>query len=184
MSFLHIDMTQVVEILPRVWQGSAYSTYSISWLLMSWRRKEPDEMISFFWAPMNEASYHFSTESGLYVDACKHIYMCWLVCVSVCVCGGGGGGGGGGGTWLQIALVLRLPCTSLSIMHVQCNAVLTRSILSSPMRVRCGVSVAILRFDLISVAVITVPIVVSCKLDCVMEALDCMYIHVVCWIHT
>ena len=157
---------------------------------MSWRRKEPDEMISFFWAPMNEASYHFSTESGLYVDACKHIYMCCLdtcvyqwvgVCVCVCV---GGGGGGGGGAWLQIALVLRLPCTSLSIMHVQCDAVLTWSIFSSPMRVRCGVSAAILRFDLISVAVITVPIVVPCKLDCVMEALDCMYMHVVCWIHT
>ena len=40
-SFLHIDMTQVVEILPQVRQEPTYSTQSISWLLMSWRRKEP-----------------------------------------------------------------------------------------------------------------------------------------------
>ena len=40
MSFLHVDKTQVVEIPPRVRQGHAHSTKSISWLLMSWRRKE------------------------------------------------------------------------------------------------------------------------------------------------
>ena len=38
MSFLHIDATQVVEILPQIRQKPAYSTWSISWLLMSWRR--------------------------------------------------------------------------------------------------------------------------------------------------
>ena len=41
MSFLHMDMTQVVEILPQVRQGPTHSAKSISWLLMSWRRKEP-----------------------------------------------------------------------------------------------------------------------------------------------
>ena len=41
MSFLHTNKTQVVEIPPRVRQGPAYFTSSISWLLMSWRRKEP-----------------------------------------------------------------------------------------------------------------------------------------------
>ena len=41
MSFLHADKTQVVEIPPRVRQGPVYSTLPISWLLMSWRRKEP-----------------------------------------------------------------------------------------------------------------------------------------------
>ena len=41
MSFLHTNKTQVVEIPPLVRQGPAYYTKSISWLLMSWRRKEP-----------------------------------------------------------------------------------------------------------------------------------------------
>ena len=41
MSFLHTNKTQVVEIPHRVRQGTAYSTWSISWLLMSWQRKEP-----------------------------------------------------------------------------------------------------------------------------------------------
>ena len=40
MSFLHIDITQAVEIIPQVRQELAYSTPSISWVLMSWR-KEP-----------------------------------------------------------------------------------------------------------------------------------------------
>ena len=39
-SFLHIDMTQVVEIFSKVRQGSTYPTWSISWLLVSWCRKE------------------------------------------------------------------------------------------------------------------------------------------------
>ena len=41
MSFPQIGMSHVVEILPQVRQGTTYSTYSISWLLMSWRRNEP-----------------------------------------------------------------------------------------------------------------------------------------------
>ena len=40
-SFLHIDMTQVLKILPQVRPEPMYSTWSISWLLMSWRHKEP-----------------------------------------------------------------------------------------------------------------------------------------------
>ena len=40
-SFLHISMIQVVEILPQVIPGHTYSTKSISWLLMPWRRKGP-----------------------------------------------------------------------------------------------------------------------------------------------
>ena len=38
-SFLHIDMTQVVEILPQVGQERTYSTQLISWVPMSWRGK-------------------------------------------------------------------------------------------------------------------------------------------------
>ena len=49
MSFLHIDMTQVVEILPQIRQGPTYSTQSISWLLMSWRRKEPGHQQPWYW---------------------------------------------------------------------------------------------------------------------------------------
>ena len=41
MSLLRIDMTQVPKSLSQVRPGPAYSTQSISWLLMSWRRKEP-----------------------------------------------------------------------------------------------------------------------------------------------
>ena len=38
-SFLHTDMTQVVEILPRIRQEFTNSTESISWVLMFWRRR-------------------------------------------------------------------------------------------------------------------------------------------------
>ena len=41
MLFFHIDMTRLVEIFPQVGQELAYSTSSKSWVLMSWRRKEP-----------------------------------------------------------------------------------------------------------------------------------------------
>ena len=40
MSLPHIELTPVAEILPRVRQGSTYSRQSISWLLMTWQRKE------------------------------------------------------------------------------------------------------------------------------------------------
>ena len=49
MSFLHINKTQVVEIPPRVRQGAAYSTKSISWLLMSWGHKEPGHQQPWYW---------------------------------------------------------------------------------------------------------------------------------------
>ena len=45
MSFLHIYKTQVAEIPPRVRQGPAYSTWSISWLLMSWRRNHDIDIV-------------------------------------------------------------------------------------------------------------------------------------------
>ena len=41
MSFLHIDWTQVLKILPQVSKGPTYSTQSISCLMISWWRKEP-----------------------------------------------------------------------------------------------------------------------------------------------
>ena len=47
MSYLHTNKTHVVEIPPRV--RPAYSTQSISWLLMSWRRKEPGHQQPWFW---------------------------------------------------------------------------------------------------------------------------------------
>ena len=40
-SFLRIDTTRVVERFPQVRQGPTYFTMSISWSLMTWRRKEP-----------------------------------------------------------------------------------------------------------------------------------------------
>ena len=49
MSLLHIDMTQVLKILPQVRPGPTYSTKSISWLLMSWRRKEPGHQQPWYW---------------------------------------------------------------------------------------------------------------------------------------
>ena len=54
MSFLHTDKTQVVEIPPWVRQGPAYSTQSISWLLMSWRRKEPGHQQPWYWPSWTE----------------------------------------------------------------------------------------------------------------------------------
>ena len=41
MSFLHMDKTQVVEILLHVRQEITYSTLSVSWVLLSWQCKEP-----------------------------------------------------------------------------------------------------------------------------------------------
>ena len=49
MSVLHIDSTQVLKILPQVRPGPIYSTQSISWLLMSWRRKEPGHQQPWYW---------------------------------------------------------------------------------------------------------------------------------------
>ena len=48
-SFLRIDMTQVLKILPQVREGPIYSVYSISWLLMTWRRKEPGHQQPWYW---------------------------------------------------------------------------------------------------------------------------------------
>ena len=49
MTFLRTYKTQVVEIPARVRQGPAYTTKSISWLLMSWRRKEPGHQQPWYW---------------------------------------------------------------------------------------------------------------------------------------
>ena len=48
-SFLHTDMTQVVETLLHVRQDHTYSTKSISWVLMSWRHKEPGNQQQWYW---------------------------------------------------------------------------------------------------------------------------------------
>ena len=49
MSLLHIDLAQVLKFLPQVRPGLIYSTWSISWLLMSWRRKEPGHQQPWYW---------------------------------------------------------------------------------------------------------------------------------------
>ena len=49
LSILHTDMTQVVEILSHLRQELVYSTWSISWALMSWRRKEPGHQQPWYW---------------------------------------------------------------------------------------------------------------------------------------
>ena len=54
MSFLHIDLTQVLKILPQVREGPTYSIYSISWLLMSWWRKEPGHQQPWHWCSQTE----------------------------------------------------------------------------------------------------------------------------------
>ena len=48
-SFLKIETTQVVEILPQIRQEPTNSTWSITWLLMSWRRKEPGHQQPWYW---------------------------------------------------------------------------------------------------------------------------------------
>ena len=54
MSFLHIDVTQVLKILLQVRQGPTYSIQSISWLLMYWRRKEPGHQQQWYWPSSTE----------------------------------------------------------------------------------------------------------------------------------
>ena len=53
-SFLHIAMTQVVEILPQVRQELIYSTQSIhvSWVLMFWWHKEPGHQQPWYSKPV------------------------------------------------------------------------------------------------------------------------------------
>ena len=48
-SLLHTDMTQVVKILLYGRQEFTYSTYSILWVLRSWRRKEPGRYQPCYW---------------------------------------------------------------------------------------------------------------------------------------
>ena len=48
-SFLHIDVSEVFEILPQIRQEFIYSTKSISWVLMSWQRKEPGHQQPWYW---------------------------------------------------------------------------------------------------------------------------------------
>ena len=48
-TFLQTDMTPVVEILSHVRQELTYSTQSISWMLMSWRWKEPGHQQPWYW---------------------------------------------------------------------------------------------------------------------------------------
>ena len=48
-SYLHIDTTQVVEILLQIREEPTYSTKTISWLLMSWQRKEPGHQQPWHW---------------------------------------------------------------------------------------------------------------------------------------
>ena len=38
-----------LKILPQIRPGPTYSTYCISWLLMSWRRKEPGHQQPCYW---------------------------------------------------------------------------------------------------------------------------------------
>ena len=54
MSLLHIYMTQVLKILPQVRPVPTYSTQSISWLLMSWGRKEPGLQQPWYWPSSTE----------------------------------------------------------------------------------------------------------------------------------
>ena len=53
-SFLNIDMTQVVEILPHARPTLACFTQSRSWLLMTWRCKEPGYQQSWYWPNWTE----------------------------------------------------------------------------------------------------------------------------------
>ena len=49
MLLLHIDMAQVLKILPEVRPIPIYSSQSILLLLMSWRRKEPGHQQPWYW---------------------------------------------------------------------------------------------------------------------------------------
>ena len=50
LSFLSTDVTSGVEIIPHGRQCVVYSTYSIPWLLMIWRLKEPRHQQSRYWS--------------------------------------------------------------------------------------------------------------------------------------
>ena len=57
MSILHIDMAQVLKILPRVRPVPTYSTQSISLLLLSWRRKEPGHQQEWYWPSQTKITW-------------------------------------------------------------------------------------------------------------------------------
>ena len=49
LSFLSTIMLQATEILPGMRQGTVYPTWSIPWLLMTWRREEPGHQQPWYW---------------------------------------------------------------------------------------------------------------------------------------
>ena len=48
-SFSNFDQTQAVEICPQGRQEPVCNTWSVSWLLMVWRRKEPGHQQPWYW---------------------------------------------------------------------------------------------------------------------------------------
>ena len=46
--FIVFELAQVVEILPHERQGHGYPTFSILWLLMTWRCKEPGHQQAWY----------------------------------------------------------------------------------------------------------------------------------------
>ena len=71
MSFLHMDITQVVEIIPQIRQGPACSTKSIPWLLMSWRHKEPGHYLPWYWPSQTEITRFNVANAHNYVRSQK-----------------------------------------------------------------------------------------------------------------
>ena len=55
-SLLNIEMAQVIEIFPCERQGPVYPAKSISWLLMTWRRKEPGHHQPLYWPSSNSST--------------------------------------------------------------------------------------------------------------------------------
>ena len=73
LSFLTIEMMQLFEILPHERQGPVYSTYSIAWLLMTWRRKEPGHQQLWYWLHFSPLRWHRYLKSFLIKD--KHLFI-------------------------------------------------------------------------------------------------------------
>ena len=71
MSLLHIDITHVLKILPQVRPRLTYSTQSIPWLLMPWRRKEPRHEQPWYWPSQIEITRSRTL-------SVKHIYLSFV----------------------------------------------------------------------------------------------------------
>ena len=71
LSYLDIEMVQVVEILPHERQGPVYLTCSVTWLLETWQCKELGHQHPWYWYSLKRFNIPVSGIKGFMKIKCK-----------------------------------------------------------------------------------------------------------------